>query len=245
VGWHGNFGLLVLLSALLVAVVWLFLPETKPNPDRDALQPGTLRRHVFEVLSTPDFVLYAVLGGLCVGVVYTALIGAPDLVLTILGRGNFAIMIVSVVILTAFVTGAGMSALFSSRVSPDVFIGAGLAVLLVASAGLMLVALLIGKQGTLANYLTPIGACFVGVGLVVPVSTARAMAPFDENTGMASSLLGSIQMGVAALGTLGMGLLHQGAVEDIPIVFLALAGMAGLLFMGHLAWRGLSALRAA
>jgi DHA1 family bicyclomycin/chloramphenicol resistance-like MFS transporter len=84
----------------------------------------------------------------------------------------------------------------------------------------------------------------VGVGLVVPVSTARAMAPFDENIGMASSLLGSIQVSMAALGTLGMGLLHKGAVEDIPIVFLALAGTAGLLFIGHLAWRKLAEHRA-
>jgi DHA1 family bicyclomycin/chloramphenicol resistance-like MFS transporter len=102
----------------------------------------------------------------------------------------------------------------------------------------MVVALVIGKQGSLATFLFPIGVCFIGVGMVVPVATARAMAPFEDNTGIASSLLGSIQMVVAAIGTLAMSLLHAGAVIDIPIVFLALSGIACVVMLGHVS-RGL------
>lgn len=232
-GWHANFGLLVVLSGVLWLLVWRFLPETNVKPDRDALTGARLRHHVWQALTTRGFLLYASLGGFCVGVVYTALIGAPDLVLNVLGQGNLAIMIVSLAILTAFVIGAGMGALFSKKLPPDLFIGAGLVLLLAASVWLLLVALMIGKQGSLATYLLPIAVCFVGVGMVVPVATARAMAPFGENTGIASSLLGSVQMAVAALGTLGMGLLHAGAVIDIPIVFLALAVLACLALLGH------------
>ncbi|MEO6801370.1 MAG: hypothetical protein ABI178_15645 [Rhodanobacter sp.] len=101
----------------------------------------------------------------------------------------------------------------------------------------MLVALLIGKQGALATFLFPIAVCFIGVGMVVPVATAHAMAPFDKNTGIASSLLGSIQMLVAALGMLAMGRLRSRAVIDIPIVFLALAVLACLALLGHGAGR--------
>ena len=236
-GWHANFGLLVLLSVMLWVLVWRYLPETNVKRDPKALEGARLRHHVWKALTTRGFVLYASLGGFCVGVVYTALIGAPDLVLNVLKRGNTGIMIVSLAILLAFVLGAGMGVLFSKKLPPDLFIGAGLALLLAASGWLMLVALLIGKQGTLATFLVPIGVCFIGVGMVVPVATARAMAPFGENTGIASSLLGSIQMLVAALGTLAMGLLHSGAVIDIPIVFLALAGIACLAQLGHVSGR--------
>lgn len=238
-GWHANLGLLVLLSGMLWLLVWRYLPETNPKRDPAALEGARLRHHVWQALTTPGFLLYASLGGFCVGVVYTALIGAPDLVMNVLGRGNLAIMIVSLAILTAFVSGASLGALFSKKLPRDLFIGAGLAVLLAASVWLLLAALLIGKQGTLATYLVPIAVCFVGVGMVVPIATARAMAPFGENTGIASSLLGSIQMAVAALGTLAMGLLHAGAVVDIPIVFLVLAGMACLALLGHVSRRAL------
>lgn len=232
-GWHANFGLLVLLSAALWVLVWRYLPETNTGRDAEALEGARLRHHVWKALTTRGFVLYAALGGLCVGVVYTALIGAPDLVLTVLKRGNLGITIVSVAILLAFVIGAGAGALLNKKVPPDLFIGAGLALLLAASVWLMVVALVIGKQGSLATFLFPIGVCFIGVGMVVPVATARAMAPFEDNTGIASSLLGSIQMVVAALGTLAMSLLHSGAVIDIPIVFLALSGIACVVMLGH------------
>ncbi|MEO8809031.1 MAG: Bcr/CflA family efflux MFS transporter, partial [Rhodanobacter sp.] len=236
-GWHANFGLLVLLSGMLWVLVWRYLPETHVERDPQALEGARLRQHAWQALTTRGFVLYASLGGFCVGVVYTALIGAPDLVLNVLKGGNTEIMIVSLAILLAFVIGAGMGALVSKKMPPDLFIGAGLTLLLAASAWLMLVALLIGKQGSLATFLFPIGVCFIGVGMVVPVATARAMAPFDQNSGIASSLLGSIQMLVAALGTLVMGLLHAGAVVDIPIVFLALAGSACVALLGHVARR--------
>ena len=80
--------------------------------------------------------------------------------------------------------------------------------------------------------------CFIGVGLVVPVSTAKAMAPFDDNAGAASLLLGFLRMGVAALGTIAMSAMYKGSVLDIPIVFLALSVSAVVLFVVYLSLRG-------
>jgi DHA1 family bicyclomycin/chloramphenicol resistance-like MFS transporter len=100
------------------------------------------------------------------------------------------------------------------------------------------VAIAAGGKGSFAAYLLPIAICFVGVGLVVPVSTAKAMAPFGDNAGAASSLMGFIRMGVAALGTIAMSAMHQGSVYDIPIVFLALVGVAIVLYATYLSVRG-------
>ncbi len=240
-GWHANFGLLVILALILGALVWFYLPETNVDLDRQALQPKRLGKTYLEDLKTPGFLVYAALSGFCIGVVYTALIGAPDLVLKVLGLGNLAIMIVSVAILVAFVIGAGTGAVLSGKVSSRLLLACGLGILLAASLGLLMVALVIGKQGTLTDYLLPIGVSFIGVGLVVPIATARAMAPFDKDTGTASSLLGGVQMGVAALGTVGMSALHAGTVMDIPIVFLMLSGAAMLLFVVDITWFGDSA----
>lgn len=240
-GWHANFALLVLLSALLWLAVWCYLPETNAEPDGHALEPARLWHNARDALATRGFLLHAALGGFAVGVVYTALIGAPDLVLNVFGKGNLAIMLVSLAILVAFVTGAGAGALAGRKLSPDGLIAAGLLVLLAGSSWLLALALLVGKHGSLWQFLAPIAICFVGVGLLVPSATARAMAPFGDNTGMASSLLGSIQMAVAALGTLGMGLMHAGSVVDIPVVFMVLTGMACATFVWARAAHGWNA----
>jgi MFS transporter, DHA1 family, multidrug resistance protein len=240
-GWHANFAILLGISLLLTAAVWWRLPETLRKEDSRALEPARLWRNAREVLGTRGFLFYVALGGLCVGVVYTALIGAPDLVINVLGMGSGAVVIVAISILVAFVIGAGTCAWLSRRRVPHlVIIAAGLAIVLAGSVVLLLIALLVHGHGGLTMYLSPIAFCFIGVGLVVPVSTAKAMAPFRDNAGAASSLLGFLRMGAAALGTIAMSALHKGSVLDIPIVFLALSVSAAVLFAIYLPLRGKS-----
>lgn len=237
-GWHANFALLLAVSLLLTGAVWRWLPETLREPDPHALERKRLWSNAREVVGTRGFLFYVALGGLCVGIVYTALIGAPDLVINVLGLGSTAIVIVAIAILVAFVVGAGACALLTRRVSHLVIIAIGLGLVLAGSIALMSIAVLVGGHGNLATYLGPIGVCFVGVGMTVPVSTAKAMAPFDDNAGAASSVLGFLRMGIAALGTIAMSALHEGSVYDIPIVFMALSVIAVVLFGTYLAVRG-------
>lgn len=183
---------------------------------------------------------YVALGSLCVGVVYTALIGAPDLVIDVLGLGSTAIVIVALAILVAFVIGAGSCALLTRRVPHLAIIAVGIGLVSAGSVALMVIAVVVGGKGNLAMYLVPIGIGFVGVGLTVPVSTANAMAPVGGNTGAASSVLGFLRMGIAALGTIAMSVLQMGSVYDIPIVFLALSVIAVVLFGTNLAVRGMA-----
>jgi DHA1 family bicyclomycin/chloramphenicol resistance-like MFS transporter len=237
-GWHANFAILLGLSLLLGGLVWYYLPETHRDLDRHALELSRLWRNGREVVTTRGFLFYVVIGGLCVGVVYTALIGAPDLVINVLHMGSGAIAIVAGAILVAFVIGAGSCALLTHRIPNLWIIAAGLLVIAGGAGALMGVAIAAGGKGSFAAYLLPIAICFVGVGLVVPVSTAKAMAPFGDNAGAASSLMGFIRMGVAALGTIAMSAMHQGSVYDIPIVFLALVGVAIVLYATYLSVRG-------
>lgn len=232
-GWHWNFVLLLVLGLLLWALVWWLLPETHPNVDKEAMQPSRLWQHYRNTLMTREFTFFAVLSGCGVGVVYTALIGAPDLVINMLGRGSVGIIEVSASILVAFVVGAGLCALLTKVVPDWTLLVGGLVVLAGASGWLLLIALTVGKQGGLFTYLLPISGSFIGVGLLMPICTACAMAPFKDTAGMAASLLGVARMGVAALGTLAMGLLHRGAVMDMPIVFLVMTALAIAVYAAY------------
>jgi DHA1 family bicyclomycin/chloramphenicol resistance-like MFS transporter len=236
-GWRANFAVLAALGALLGFAVWRWLPETHPHPDRRATRPRHLWHTWRRILCTPRFLLFGLLGGGAVGVVYTALIGAPDLVIDVLGEGSGAIVVVATAILVAFVAGAGMCVWLTPRVVHTRIVAVGLGILVASSLGLLTVALQLGTRGSLAAFLAPIAVCFCGVGLVVPVATAKAMAPFPRVAGNAASLLGFVRMSVTTLGTAAMSVLHEGTVLDIPIVFLALSGLAVLAFGGYL-WLG-------
>ena len=232
--WRANFAVLAALGAMLWVAVWRWLPETHPHPDRRAIRPRHLWLTWRRILGTPRFLLFALLGGCSIGVVYTALISAPELVINLLGEGSGAIALVAASILVAFVTGAAACVWMTTRVAHGLIVAGGLGLLLAGSLGLLAVALLLGTRGALVAFLLPISVCFCGVGLVVPVTTAKAMAPFRRTAGNAASLLGFIRMGVAAIATIAMSVLHQGTVLDIPIVFLALSALAVLVFGGYL-----------
>lgn len=230
-GWHANFGVLAGIAFVLCFLVWRYLPETNLKLDRHALEPARVWDNFMATLKTREFTIFAVLGGCCVGVVYAALIAAPDLVINVLGWGSLGIVIVAGAILVAFVLGAVACAVLSHRIPAGMTIAIGLVVLLAASAALLGVAVFVGNKGDLATYLVPIGVCFVGIGMIVPESTALAMAPFKENTGAAASLLGFLRMGIAAIATGAMSVLHQGSVYDMPFVFLALGVTAAIVFV--------------
>ncbi|HET7314773.1 multidrug effflux MFS transporter [Salinisphaera sp.] len=241
--WHYNFAILLALSLLLWLLVWRYLPETKPNRNRRALEPARLWRNYKRPLAAPDFMFYAILAGCCIGVVYTALLGAPHIVISVLQLGTGAVVIVAVAILIGFVTGAGACALVSNRVRDIWIISAGLAVLIIGSIAQLAVALIVGKHGNLAEYLAPTAICFIGVGLVVPVCTTNAMAPFKRTAGAASSMLGFTQMTTAAIGTIAMSVLSFSSVYSMPIVFLGLSVLATLIFVGYFFLRGITTVR--
>lgn len=237
-GWHGNFALLLALSVLLLVLVWRYLPETQHRSDRGVPKPRGMVRGYFEVVTRRGFSFYSMIGGLSVGIVYAALIGAPDLVYNLLKRGDGSIMIIAAAILVAFVAGASLCALANDKI-PDLWIfAAGLAVQAAAGLGLLAVALLLGEQATFVSLLFPIAIVFVGVGLIVPAAAANAMAPFKRNAGTASSMLGFVQMGTAAIATLGMSALPYGSELDMPIVFLALTLIALCLLAGYVVKSG-------
>ena len=78
------------------------------------------------------------------------------------------------------------------------------AALCLASAAIMLLGHSLLPTSVLALML-PMAIYSIGMGLVLPHAMAIAMAPFPHIAGTASSLLGFIQMSLAALGAALVG----------------------------------------
>jgi DHA1 family bicyclomycin/chloramphenicol resistance-like MFS transporter len=60
----------------------------------------------------------------------------------------------------------------------------------------------------------------LSVGIGNPNATALALAPFAENAGSASALLGATQMGIGAIVSTSLGIIHaKGSLPVIAILF--------------------------
>ena len=67
-------------------------------------------------------------------------------------------------------------------------------------------------------------------GMAYPNAAAIALAPFNKNVGSASALLGFLQMGIGALASTSIGLLHSNATLPIFVV-MAVTAVIGLLIL--------------
>ncbi len=99
-------------------------------------------------------------------------------------------------------------------------LAAGLAMTLLSWCGVAHVAAIIAPQFF----------CLVALGMILPNSIAGAIGPFPQMAGLASSLLGFIQMSMAALVGVGVGHFHDGTATPMTMVIAAMACLASIAF---------------
>ncbi len=229
-GWHANFLVLIILAVVLFISVWWFFPETNLHRNRDALSSKLIFRNYYSILRDPYFVPYLIVVGLCIGVVYSALIEAPALIINMLKLTSNWFAVVAAGVVVSFIIGSIVFTILSNRVSDNIIIVSGLCVMLIGS---LLLALFV-KLGeiTFMSMVGPIMIIIGGVALVVPPAMANALEPFKNVTGSASAMMGFIQFFIAGLSTLGVSALHQGGSVAVPLFFSALSLLGILVFAG-------------
>lgn len=230
-GWHINFLILVVLALLLFICLIFFFPETNHNRDKDALKIKVMLKHYWQLCLDPYYLPLLVIMGLAIGIVYDALIAAPDLVINVLHMSTIAILIIAVGVLIGFVIGAVICAFLSGKVKDRNLILLGILLMTLGSIWLTINALTGLMSASLLWSVLPVMVIFAGIAFVIPIATAEALLPFEHITGAASAMLGFFQMGLASLSTGVMSLIHRTAVFDMPVMFLSQSVLALIIFL--------------
>lgn len=230
-GWHANFLVLVILSLLLFVSLIFFLPETNHHKDKDALNPILMLKHYGSLMLDPYYLPHLLIMGLAIGIVYDALIAAPNLVIDVLHMSSIAILIIAIGVLIGFVVGAAFCNFFTGKFKDNHLILAGILLMCVGSAILGVFALVGLMNESLFYTVLPVMVIFAGIAFVIPLSTADALLPFEHITGAASAMLGFFQMGIASLSTGILSMTHKNAVFDMPVMFSAQSALALILFI--------------
>ncbi len=228
-GWRTVFLILGILSVIITFLTIFFLPESYP-PDRSfSLRPAPIIRNFMSVLRVRQFLVYTLIEAFAFSGLFAYVSGSPILFMEIFHVGKreygwiFAFLSVAFIVLSQF------NGLLLKRYTSEQIIR-------VALTGQVIVAVIF-LAGTIAGwfglgftifFLFLFLAC---LGYTYPNAAALALAPFDKNAGTASSLLGTLQMGIGALASIAVSAFSNGTA--IPMV----AVMAGttLLAMGVLA----------
>lgn len=222
-GWRGIFGLMALTGFGLLAASWLRMTESLPPENRNPLNIKAISRNYWGLVCDRHFIFYALSGSFGTAGLFTYISGAPRVLMDVYGIGTDFFGVLFGANAAALIFMSQYSARLLNRHSPDKLLARSQTVALVVTATGAVLTLL-----GLLN-LTLFMICLLGFmacqGFVFPNSAAMALARQGHRLGVASALMGTLQM---VFGTLA-GLAISGWQSDSALPMTALLTVCAFL----------------
>jgi DHA1 family bicyclomycin/chloramphenicol resistance-like MFS transporter len=220
-GWQAIFFVLASIGVLNLLMVWLTLGESLPIERRHRHDFVAVLRVYRALLGDRHFMRFALGGGLTIAGMFAYIAGSPYVFMEIYGvlPENYGWIFgtnAAGLIAASQVNGRLVMRLQRERMLATA-LGVG------AVAGVVLLAAGLTGIGGLMGILLPLFVFVAGLGFVLPLSTALAMAPHGRNAGSASALLGVLQFVLGAVAGSLVGALHDGTARPMTIIIAACA----------------------
>lgn len=204
-GWRASFALVAVLGLVLALAYVATVGETHPADRRAAATPAAVLRGYADLARDVRFIGPASAVSVVIGGLYAIFAATPAMLMGRLGLS--ALQLGLFFACTVFVVfAAGMLApRLAHRFGAARVARSGCAVALAGA----LILLAGGEDSGLSQFTAAVALYLFGMGLVNPLGTALALGPFSRQAGLASALLGGLQMacagGMTALASLAGG----------------------------------------
>ena len=229
-GWRANFALLAGIGSVLLAAVWLLLAETNRQRDPRATDLSPMLAHYRTLLGDRRYVGYALCLSCGYAGIFAFLSGASFLLIPVLGLTPQRFGMYFGVTVLGYVIGTMSAGRWSFRLGIDRMLKYGTLLALVSGSAMLALALA-GMQ-SLAALLLPMFFYLIATGINLPNAMAGAIGPFPKMAGMASALMGFIQMSVGAGVGYAVGRLHDGSTVPMTAAIAAAGWGVFLIYWG-------------
>lgn len=219
--WRAIFCFAALYGAVVIfgAIV---LPESKHGTTAD-VRPGAILRRYFEILRSARFLLPSVLSASLLGALFAFVVSAPPIFISELGLRPAVVGFFPGITVAGVILGSYLATRLASRCRPETMIGAGAAIAFAAAMAIMASPLAVPPL---------LGILFlfnIGLGIVMPASSAMALSGFGHYAGAASALIGFLQQAGGAVGSALVAILNLPPHAGMPAVMALLSGISLIL----------------
>lgn len=226
-GWRATF---LVVAGFGVVLAWHYLRrtgETLPASRRAPLVPSAMALAYGRLAADPRFLLPALAVSLVIGGLYSFFAAAPGVLMNELGLTAFQLgLSFAATVLIVFAAGF-LAPRLAHRWGPHTIGTLGLFLALVGATAMFVFA----AQPSFISFTAAIGFYLFGMGLINPLGTAIALQPFGSQAGLASALLGFLQMSCAAIGATFASSLPFPASVSLAAVLTAASVLALLAFL--------------
>jgi DHA1 family bicyclomycin/chloramphenicol resistance-like MFS transporter len=231
-GWHFVFLILAGITAFIGWAVRSALPEGKGADPSLSLRPQAVLSQFLTVLKQPQFLVYAVVGGVATAAPFAYIAGSADVFLNQyrVSQGQYSFIFAFLAF--AMIGSTQLNHLLLKRFSSEQIIRTTL--LYQSATGLLLVA---GTWQGWYNAYTLVLVMFVfltGQGLTNPNASALSLNPFSRLAGSAAALMGSFRLAMGGVVSAAVSLWHtQTALPMAGVMTLCAVSGLVLLFTGN------------
>jgi DHA1 family bicyclomycin/chloramphenicol resistance-like MFS transporter len=226
-GWRITFVVVAACGVMLALHYSTSIGETHPTDRRAPLAASAVISAYGRLAVNPLFLLPAASVSLVIGGLYTFFAAAPAILMSELGLTSFQLGLnFSISVLIVFAAGF-LAPRLAHRWGQRTIGMIGLVIALAGSLFLFAFA----AAPAFMPFTTAIALYLFGMGLINPLGTAIALHPFGRQAGLASSLLGFLQMSCAAIGSSLASVLPLQPFASLAVILTTGSALALLLFL--------------
>ncbi|WP_448190198.1 multidrug effflux MFS transporter [Azospirillum sp. sgz301742] len=225
-GWRSNFVVLILVAMAVLAATLLLLSETNEHRDAEALRPSRLLGNYIRLFRDRAYVGYMLTVACAYSGIFAFISGSSFVLIGQLHLSPAAYGLSFGGVVVGYMVGTFLAGRLSHRLGVDRMVRLG--TLISVMSGLLGAALAAADVTSVATVVGPMFLFILGVGMTMPNAMAGAVGPYPTMAGLASALMGFVQMTVAAVVGILVGHLYDGtALPMMGAVALVALGAAG------------------
>jgi DHA1 family bicyclomycin/chloramphenicol resistance-like MFS transporter len=226
-GWRITFLAVAAFGVVLALHYSTRTGETHPADRRASAAVSDVASAYGRLAVDPRFLLPAVSVSLVIGGLYTFFAAAPAILMSELGLTAFQLgLSFATTVLIVFAAGF-LAPRLAHRWGQRTVGMIGLFITLAGS----LILFAFAAAPTYTRFTAAIALYLLGMGLINPLGTAIALHPFGRQAGLASALLGFLQMSCAAIGASIASVLPLQPFASLAVTLTAGSALALLVFL--------------
>jgi DHA1 family bicyclomycin/chloramphenicol resistance-like MFS transporter len=227
-GWHAVFIILAIITAIILLGVHFALPEGKQPDPSMSLRPKPVLNNFLTVLKQPQFLVYALVGGVATAAPFAYIAGSADVFMNIYHVSEQVYGWIFAFLASAMIGSTQLNHFLLKRFKSQQIINFTLVYQSVVGV-LLVLGTLYGWYGMYSLILLMF-VFLTGQGLTNPNATALSLAPFSKHAGSASALMGSFRMAMGGLVSAMVSVLHNNTALPMVIVMM-LCAVGGLVIL--------------
>lgn len=225
-GWPSVFIFLGIMALLMLLTTIFWLPESYIPDSSYSLKPKPILKNFSIVLKEPRFYTYALVSAITFSGLFAYVSASPVVFMDLFGVSETGYGWIFALLSSFFIGFSQVNSLILRWFNSETIVQWALIAQVIISILFLIMALnnLLNLYGTILF----IGLFLGCLGFINPNASALALAPFNKNAGIASALMGALQMGIGALASAMISLFKADAVWPMSAI-MSLAAIIALL----------------